>query len=444
VGHRGCLGLVRVVVGAVGTLAGSRWLAEAPLLVGVLLCLLMPAKDRMAMRYVVIGCGAGSGAWLAWLVRTDAWLPVVLAVAVGFVVAVRAGAPRVAANHTRVFGVSSLLWLVVQVAVVAASDDHTRRMAMMLGTFPWLAWLGVAGGAQRGSVALRAGGFLLSCDVVGAYAALHAASHPGWVFLSWLPALARLVLGPFGMWHLAVLDEAPVGAAAFAWLSLPSALWVLDGWFHHQPIWMPLLPALVMLVAPTSTLLSVAERDARRLVAHAVSTVTPFCVLAMAYGQGLGRAAAILGVCSATLGAVVAMAILEALERRTETRDLSQLAGIGRREPLLVLSWLTTLTAILAPCGAGGLALIGLLDTNAKAAGGSFGWVPVGLALLCCGGTLAGAVIAARRCWWPSPKTAHSSEGMSLLQSVRVVAPVLALLLFIVGAYMSVGGLGWR
>jgi Proton-conducting membrane transporter len=430
VGHSGRPGLVGVVVERMGEIAKmANALPALPALLAALLAAALPVTDRMAMRRMGLLAAILTGVWTTLVVVRGAnpsLIPATIALVVGFPVAFRAGAPRVPAADSRVYGVCSNLWFAIMVCALLVPSQ--ARLALSVALVPWFVLVLWLGGPRRGSATVRSLGLFWVADGLGFWAATATGLPiPVRACLSWLPGLARCSVGPFGLWQQPVQDHSPMVAIAFGWLQLPVAFTFWLGWYNAIPFLHPILPPLLILVAITAALMSVAERDLRRLIGHAVGTMVPLYLLSIGYGDRVGQMAALVGIAGVALLAVCATALIEAIERRTESRDAFVLAGLVQQQPFLAVAFAVCLLLMVGPTG-GGCVLWSVLHLNDGAAAGSWPIMPITVLTY----TVVGTQIALRRWWWTPTAHQRIQERMSFQQTIRVLLPVAASVVIVI------------
>ena len=253
------------------------------------------------------------------------------------------------------------------------------------------------------------------------------------------PGLTRLAAGPHGLWALPVLEQTPVAGAASA-AAVTGPLGAVLLWRGasvlapiHADALRELLPAIAFVLAAAATVaaaLVVGERDVRRIVAHwngLLGSIAALGILAAVVDDtspGLGLTlAALAGVAAAGL-----LAMIEAVERRIESRKVHELAGLSTSAPLLAVL-LPLLLLLLAGMPGPGPAialwpqLVALMGSAVPVVGGAGLW--------CAGTVLLGAVGAtsvAGRVVLPSTRKYTLNIRVSFWQGIRLLAPVAALL----------------
>jgi hypothetical protein len=426
-GHSGWVGLGRVVA---EHMTGAVLLPVVPSVVGALLSMALPTTDRMAMRRVAMLATITTAIFTlhALQQRWHLW-PAAMSLLAGFALAFRAGAPRVAASDSRLYGLCGNLWLALMASALLLPAT-TARLPLALATIPWLVLVLWLGKSLRGSASLRSFGLFWLADGLSWWSPA-GLPMPVRAVLSWLPGLARCVVGPFGSWQQPVQDHGPMTAAAFGWLQAPVAFVCWLSWFDGVPFLHPILPPMLVLVAITSALLSVAERDLRRLIGHVVGAVMPWFILSIGYGNPTGRATALVGVSAVALLAVMALATVEAIERRTESRDTFVLASLTQRQPLLAVSLVVCLLLIAGPVG-GACAVGCLLHLSPAAAAGSWPIAPLIVGVLTLTGALMGSQVALRRWWWAAEARQAHFERVSFQQCIRFIIPLCGVVAMVV------------
>jgi NADH-quinone oxidoreductase subunit M len=467
---------------------------------GALFALVMPGVDRLALRYVGMGTSVGTGVLaIVLVVRATAApvslspvmlgglrlvldglsAPLLLSLAVATPIALRSGAPRIL-ERTQ-FYVVTVLFAEGLIAAALVVDSVLLRLAIAtVGAVPLFALVALFGGPMRGTTTMRAALIWLIVDIVavaivawlaaragveapraslddlaGASASLPAALKP-WVFLGLVaPGLVRLAAGPFSVWLASFLDEAPVSAAVLgccgaaplgAHLIVRVALPVCpDGLDAVLPVFAGIAALSVLL----SGVIAIAERDLRRLLAQLLQAAGATAAIALLCFDERAMTAASLHVVATGASATLALTAVEAVERRFETRDAVDLAGLGHATPLLS-SFL--ILGLLALIGIPALGAGTTLWATAAAVARSPGLVGAGLpplaslwlALTLVGGMLlasAGVAGAARRLLQPAPRRARPMfEVLNFSQAARLFVPAAALLLVGLGAGVLIDG----
>ncbi len=440
-------------------------------LAGALVALLLPAADRLTLRMTALVASAitllvvGVAVSMAWpglvvvggapaAVADFAFLPVLrlvpaavpalLATSMVLPIALRAGAPRVQ-EATTAYVVAVLTLQSATILALLLDDVFYATATATVGAVPGFALLAMFGGPERGTVTWRAAALWLLVDGL-ALAGLTATSsgfRTGWlpeliVVLVLGPGLVRLAAGPHGLWALPVLEQTPVaGAASTAAVTGPLGAVLLWRLASAVQVFNPdavraVLPVLALVFAASAAIaaaLVVGERDLRRIVAHwngLLGSIAALGVLAaVVAGTSPGLAlslAAISGVAASGL-----LAMIEAVERRLETRKVHELAGLASTAPLLAVL-LPALLLLLAGMPGPGTAIplwpliVEIMGSAAPGVGGAGLW--------CAGAVMAGAVGAtavAGRVVLPSTRKYTLNIRVSFWQGVRLLAPIAAL-----------------
>lgn len=460
---------------------------------GALFALVMPGVDRLALRYVGMGTSVATGivairaAWLAvseplsWqlmplfaghspvggaggvrLSLDGLAVPLLLSLVVATPIALRSGAPRVL-ERTQ-FYVVTVLFAEGLLAAALVVDGALLRLAVAtLASVPLFALVALFGGPQRGTTTMRAAMIWLLVDIAAIAVVAWLAARAGveaprasvadlragaatlspalqpWIFLVLAaPGLVRLAAGPFSVWLAAFLDEAPVSAVILAACGAaplgahlvvrlavpvaPQGLLVLLPW----------LCAIGALAVVLSGIIAIAERDLRRLLAQLLQASGVVSALSLLCFGAAGISAGTVHVVAAGASATWALTAIEATERRFETRDAVDLAGLGKAVPLLaafLVLGLCSLTVIPA-LGAGTtlwIAVRAIATAPGLAAAGlpslMSAWVALSLVV---GALLAsvGVAAAARRILQPAPRKARPiHDELNAGQAARLFVP---------------------
>jgi NADH-quinone oxidoreductase subunit M len=458
---------------------------------GALFALVMPGADRLALRYVGMGTSvlnAFVASWATWL-ATNAPLsldvaglrvtldglsaPLLLSLAVATPIALRSGAPRIF-ERTQ-FYVVTVLFAEGLLAAALVVDSVLLGLAVAtVAAVPLYALVALFGGPLRGSTSLRAAMIWLIVDI-GALAliawlagragvdatvarvddlARAASSLPRelkpWLFMGLVaPGLVRLAAGPFSVWLASFLDEAPVSAAALAacgaaplgaHLALRIAVPVCpDG----LVVVLPAFAAIAGISVLLSGVIAIAERDLRRLLAQLLQAAGATSAVALVSLDESAAAAALVHVVATGAAATLVLTTVEAVERRYETRDAVELAGLGHNSPMLAgFLVLGLLSLVGVPALGAGTTLWAVTSSVARADGLAAAGLPplssLWLALSLVAGALlasAGVAGAARRILQPPPRKARlPSQRLTFLQAGRLFFPAAAAALAGVGA----------
>jgi NADH:ubiquinone oxidoreductase subunit 4 (subunit M) len=281
--------------------------------------------------------------------------------------ALRAGAPRVQEGLAS-YVVALLGSEALAVLAVVLSDVRAAIAAATIGAVAVFAPLALFGGPQRGTVTFRAAALWMLVDAA-ALAAL--ALWPSWhgpllVIAVIGPGLVRLAAGPWSIWALPVLEQAPVSAACLVGGTVaPTGVVLLcratgvDGLAAGVRELLPVLGAVLAAAVVGGAGLVVVERDLRRTVAHLLGVLGTLAATGLLAAPTLPAALATTKATTAAVSLVVttgfaaafALMIVEAIERRLETRRVHELAGLVAGAPSLGL---LLPAALLALCGVPG------------------------------------------------------------------------------------------
>jgi NADH:ubiquinone oxidoreductase subunit 4 (subunit M) len=415
---------------------------------GAAFALALPAADRLTLR--TAGVVAGVLAFAAGVALTLAggavvvvpgtriellWggpaVPAALTLLATTPLALRAGAPRIETGLPA-YVVAVLVGEGVSLLAVLATDVRVAIAAATVAAVPVFALVALFGGPLRGSVTYRAAGLWVLVDVaaLAALALLPAWRGPLLVGAALGPGLVRLAAGPWGLWALPVFEQAPVAAACLiAQAVAPTGavlLWRVAGvpGVAVDALGGPLVLVLAV-AAGVGAALVVTERDLRRLVAHMLGVLGALAAAGLLSGGAPAERAVPLVVVTGFAAAAV-LIVVEALERRLETRRLPELAGVLGGAPLLgalLPACLAALTAWPGP-GTGVVAwdLVAGLAAAPVAAVGAAGAV-FGVALLVASVVV---VIVVVRVALPQRRRGQDVR-VSFLQGVRLLLPLLAL-----------------
>jgi NADH-quinone oxidoreductase subunit M len=349
---------------------------------------LMPPTDRISLRHLGMGCSILSGLFVlrsVWrvistaaalefhleefsfthfdlpLVVSGMHLPVLLSIHLICPMALRAGAPRIG-EQTRSYVILILIFQSFATASLICRDPLPSLFFAQLLSIPALMLLVFFGGPRKGTTALRLGIFWITADAICFASLLYLAGGESLTTTAMLIANAealsrngkmalaatliasggiRLGLVPFSSWVRDVLEQAPVslgalvvgiilplgGVLAFRWALLITP----EGVDAIFPIWILVSLAGVSLGAS----LSLIERDLRAFV----SAVTVFFAHIAFMGlvsrdpQAVSHAMALL--CITGLAGAFVLFLIDALERRIHTRDITELNGLATQSPIL-------------------------------------------------------------------------------------------------------------
>jgi NADH:ubiquinone oxidoreductase subunit 4 (subunit M) len=465
---------------------------------GLFFVAVMPSTERIALRHAGLGATIVTGLLAlraTWLVVADglsvhlattwggavpggmtlgldvARVPALLAITVLMPMTLRAGAPRII---ERTKGYVVLLLAFEGLALAALLSEHALLTLALLDAslVPLLLLLGLFGGVQKGSMALRVGmsWFLVdalafaalvwlavraeSSDVAGLRAAA-STLELRWQLMVFVPvalsAGLRLAVAPACAWFVGFLREAPVSAAALATaviMPLGGHLFVTYAVSVVPDAALASLPTVAMLGAGTALLgglLAVVDRDLRALAAGAGMVHGGLALVGLGSLDPGATSAALLFL--AAMGATTAFLLygVDALERRYVTRDSTELFGVADELPGL---WRLMLVGLLGVAGVpalgGGSLLLplcaGVLRTDAFARAGLLS--NVALALVTCavvGLVLLGAavVVALRRLSSPHfRQEARARAAFSPWQALRLWVPAVTIILAGIGMPM--------
>ena len=453
---------------------------------GALFVLVMPGADRLALRYVGMGTSIAAGlaalraAWVAWSaplaldvvglrLSLDALsAPLLVSLAIATPVALRSGAPRIF-ERTQ-FYVVTVLFAEALCATALVIDAPLLRLAVApIAAVPLFALVALFGGPQRGTTTLSAAMIWLLVDVAALAVVAWLASRAGvdvprakiddlaaaassldprtkpWVFLVLAaPGLVRLAAGPFSVWLASFHDEAPVSAvilAACGAAPLGAQLLVriaLPACPEGIVVLLPWIAGVGALSVLLGGIIAIGERDLRRLLAQLQQAAGATAAIAICtLGDG-AVAAGVVHVVAAGAAAALALTSIEAIERRFETRDAVELAGLGQSTQLLSAFLVLGLLALVGiPALGAGTTLWATASAVVRAPGLPASGIPASLSLwlavaLVGGAGLASAGVAAcaRRLLQPAPKRARRAplEVLTPAQAARLFVPAAAAL----------------
>jgi NADH-quinone oxidoreductase subunit M len=181
---------------------------------------------------------------------------------------------------------------------------------------------------------------------------------------------ARIPLFPLHTWLPAAYTEAPTGAAVMtAGGLLPAAtygLLRLDwGVLSEATVATSAMVAILAVFnIAYGALRAISETDLGRLVAYASLTAVGFVLLGMAGASSTGLAGAVMQMFSQAVTATMLLVLVDVVERRTQTRDISEMGGLASVMPryaaLFAIGFLASLGLPgLAPFVGQALALLG-------------------------------------------------------------------------------------
>ena len=187
-----------------------------------------------------------------------------------------------------------------------------------------------------------------------------------------------------------------------------------------------------------SGVIAIGERDLRRLLAQLLQAAGATSAVALLCLGGDAIAAGTVHVVASGAAAALALAAVEAIERRYETRDAVELAGLGQSSALLATFLIVGLFALVGiPALGAGTTLWSTVSALARSPGLGAAGVPASLSAWLAGAIVVGALLAsagvagaARRLLQPAPKKARRSplEGLNVGQAVRLFVPATAAL----------------
>ncbi len=446
------------------------WAVPVLPLLAALIAAAMPGNDRLTLRAVGVGAMVGAlvaviaavvlgraafvaggleapGVWpaLAAVPRLRLEPMVVmplLTVLVALPLALRTGAPRIQEGM-----VAYVVACLCQGAAVTAGmlivDVVDALAAALVAAVPGFALVALFGGPERGTVTWRAASSWLVIDGLAlAVLAGHGSATRLGVPVEWLtflalgPGLVRLAAGPWGLWALPLCEMAPVaGAMSASAVSFPLGAVLLwraasvvgpQGLVSIAPVVSALLAGSVLVGGVLVTM----ERDLRRVAAHWVGVVGSIAALGIMSAVAAGRSAAD-GVALACLGGLaigLLLVVVEAIERRLETRKLVQMAGLFRAAPLLAALLPLSMMAVAGVPGPGSAVALWPTLTGILAAAPAFAWggVAAGVGVLM---GWVGCAIAVARVVQPKVIKHGQFIRVSFLQSVRLMVPVAVLVL---------------
>lgn len=330
-------------------------------LLGGAFALVVPAADRLTLRAVGVATGLlalAAGLALLRLPAAVLTLPFVslrfagVAVPATLVIlgvtpmALRAGAPRISSG-LQAYVAAVLLAETGALFVVLVDDLFVAVAGAMVAAVPYFALVALYGGPERGSVTFRAAGLWLLVDAAGLWALLALEKPAGSDVLVVVcllgPGLARLAAGPHGLWALPVIEQSPVAAACLmGGLVAPVGAVLLTRTVAgvDASVFASLVPLLAGILAVSCAVggaLVVAERDLRRMVAHLLGALGSVTALVAVCG-GTTAALPAVGLAALTgFTASLCLMLVEAIERRLETRRITELAGLLQVAPSLAL-----------------------------------------------------------------------------------------------------------
>lgn len=461
-------------------------LVPALMVGGALFVLVMPSLDRLALRHVglTISVAAGLvGLRLSWLASSaprhlelpgvrlglDSFsAPMLVMLCIALPVALRAGAPRIF-ERTQFYVVTVLFCGGLGAAALLCEAPAVKLGVATLAAVPLFALVSLFGGPQRGSTTMKTAVLWLLVDAAAMAGAvlLAARAHVGvsvatvddlaigaatlsgdqsallFVALA-APGLVRLAAGPFSVWLADFLEQAPVSAAIVATagaaplgleLLARVALPVAPGGALAV---LPVAMLVAMLALGVSAILSLAERDLRRLCAQLLQLSGAAAALAVLTFGGDAIAAACGLVVATAASAMLALCTIESIERRYETRDCVELIGLAWQTPLLaslLAAGLFGMTGIpLVGAGTALWLLAGALGHGPSMAAAALppAWnlvLEVAVVAAAALGSI-GVATGMRRLLLPAPRrTRRDLESLTLGQAARLLVPAVVALL---------------
>lgn len=461
-------------------------LVPALLMGGALFVLVMPSADRLALRHVGMAVSIGAGlvglrmAWGAADAPVDLDLggvhlgldalsaPALVILCLALPVALRAGAPRIF-ERTQFYVVTMLFCGGLGAAALLCVAPAVKLGVATLAAVPLFALVSLFGGPQRGSTTMKtavlwllvdaaamAATVLLASRAAVGVAAAHAedlaagavglgGDASAWVFLALAaPGLVRLAAGPFSVWLADFLEQAPVSAAIVATsCAAPLGLELL------ARVALPIAPVGAVALFPicllvglaalaVSAILSIAERELRRLLAQLLHLAGAAAALAVLTFGGGAVAAAVGLVVATAASAMLALCTIESIERRYETRDCVELLGLAYQTPLLaalLAAGLFGLTGV--PLVGAGTALWLLAGELARGPGLAAAALPPSWGLILQVAVVSAAALGSigvatglRRLLLPAARrTRRDLESLTLGQAARLLVPAAVALL---------------
>lgn len=181
--------------------------------------------------------------------------------------------------------------------------------------------------------------------------------------LSWLGAAAlmlvaaglgfKLAVVPFHLWVPDTYQGAPTPVSAFLAVASEGAAVaaILRVFFAAlgplRADWADLLAVLAVLTMTVGNLAALHQRNAKRLLAYSSISHAGFILAGIATAGPTGMAAAMFYVLAYAFMNVGAFAVLAALSSQGEGEELDDLAGLGRRDPVLAFVMLLFVLSLL-------------------------------------------------------------------------------------------------
>jgi NADH-quinone oxidoreductase subunit N len=171
----------------------------------------------------------------------------------------------------------------------------------------------------------------------------------GQEMLSYL-ALGLLLVGfafkvsavPFHMWTADVYEAAPPAVTAFMSAGVKAAAFAafvrvfMSAFGGFQPQWAPVLWILSAASMIVGVLAGVVQKSVRRMLAYSSIAHAGYLLMAMVSGNDVGKGAVLFYLLTYALTTVGAFGVTALVATADHTRDdLSDYAGLGRRQPLL-------------------------------------------------------------------------------------------------------------
>jgi NADH:ubiquinone oxidoreductase subunit 4 (subunit M) len=319
--------------------------------------------------------------------------------------------------------------------------------AALVAAVPGFALVALFGGPERGSVTWRASALWLIVDglaiavLVGTVPFERIGLPPELGGLALLgPGLVRLAAGPWGLWALPSSEMAPVaGAVTASAVSFPLGavlLWRAAGIVGPGGLTAlaPLLAALLGGSVLVGGILVPMERDLRRVAAHWVGLLGSIAALGVIAAVAAGRPAgdAVGLSCVGGLAMALLLMVIEAIERRLETRRVAQLAGLWHAAPLLAALLPLSLMAVAGVPGPGSAPALWPTIAGVLSAAPAFAWAGAAAIIGVLMGWVGSAVVVARVVL-PQRRKHGQFIRVSFMQSVRLLVPVVALVALSVG-----------
>jgi NADH:ubiquinone oxidoreductase subunit 4 (subunit M) len=363
-----------------------------------------------------------------------------LTVLVALPIALRAGAPRVQ-EGTAAYVVICLAEGVAVTGALLVVDVVDAVAAALVAAVPGFALVALFGGPERGTVTWRAASLWLVVDGLAlAVLAGHASAAQLGVPREWLtlvvlgPGLVRLAAGPWGLWALPLFEMAPVtGAMSAAAVSFPLGAVLL--WRAAQVVGAPGLSAVAPVVSAllagsilVGGVLVTMERDLRRIAAHWVGVIGSIAALGLLAAVASGRAAtdAVALACLGGLAIGLLLIVVEAIERRLETRRIIQLGGLFGAAPLLAALLPLSMMAVAGVPGPGSARALWPTLGGILAASPAFAWGGLAAVVGVLMGWI-GCAVAVARVVQPQTRKHGQFIRVSFRQGIRLMVPVAAL-----------------